>query len=77
VNKSLAWRVLFSFLGVLIVLPVIRSVNIAADTVRLTAPVLMTDGDPMPPPKPPRASFLVADGDPMPPPKPPNTIAAA
>jgi hypothetical protein len=72
VKNNLAWRVLFSFLGLLIVLPVIRSVNMGASNVRLTAPVVTADGDPMPSPKPPHATFLVADGDPMPSPRPPN-----
>ncbi len=64
-------------LALLIVLPAISSVNDTTSNLTLRDRALRADGDPMPPPIPPKPTFsemntLVADGDPMPPPIPPK-----
>jgi hypothetical protein len=64
-------------LAVLMVLPVVRSVNLSAGKPITIDRTQYADGWPMPPPIPPKPSFagantLVADGWPMPPPIPPK-----
>ena len=71
-NKRLVCG-LFSLLAatVVIVRPVISSVNIAAGNSKAGAGSVKLDGDPMPPPGGPHKSdtlTLIADGNPMPPP---------
>jgi hypothetical protein len=93
--KKTAVAVALSVLAVLMVLPVVRSVNLSAGNPvtigrtqyadgsplapSMSASTLMTDGDPLPPPIPPKPKppsidgyVLVADGDPLPPPIPPK-----
>lgn len=48
--------------------------NVSKPTIAADVP-LMADGNPMPPPIPPKPSVLMADGNPMPPPIPPNPSA--
>jgi len=79
--KKTALAVAVSFLAVLMVLPVMRSVNLSAGKPVALDRTQFADGSPMPPfpPKPPsmNADTLVADGSPMPPfpPKPPSMNA--
>ena len=66
-----------SVLTILMVLPVIGSVNTLAGKPTIIGPTLRADGDPLPPPIPRKPSLmelntLVADGDPLPPPIPPK-----
>jgi hypothetical protein len=79
--KKTALAVAVSVFAVLMVLPVVRSVNLTAGKPVTIDHVLYADGWPMPPlpPKPPSMleGTLVADGWPMPPlpPKPPSMDA--
>jgi hypothetical protein len=75
-NKKLVFAVSLSILALLIVLPVAGSFNNSAGNHTIWAPALVAEGNPMPPPVPPKAthvSILVAEGNPMPPPVPPST----
>jgi hypothetical protein len=80
--KKTAIAVAVFLLAVLMVLPVVRSVNLSAGKSVTIDRVLIADGSPIPPypPKPPsiKASTLVADGSPIPPypPKPPSMKAS-
>jgi hypothetical protein len=88
--KKTALAVAISFFAVLMVLPVVRSVNLSAGKPVTIDRALYADGAPLPPPiplqpKPPSmdANTLMADGSPLPPPipaKPPsmnaNTLVA-
>jgi hypothetical protein len=79
-NKSLVCGLLFLFSAVLIVRPVIRSVNIAAGNAILGAPTASADGDPMPDPRGPHkpgAGLLATEGDPMPSPSGPYAAMVA
>jgi hypothetical protein len=75
--KKTALAVAVSVLAVLIVLPVVRSVNLSPGKPVTIDRTQYADGSPMPPPIPPQppsinANVLVADGSPMPPPIPPQ-----
>jgi hypothetical protein len=75
--KKTALAVVFSVLAVLIVLPVVRSVNLSAGKPISIDRFTFADGSPMPPPIPPKppsmnSNTVVADGSPMPPPIPPK-----
>jgi hypothetical protein len=75
--KKTALAVAVFALAVLIVLPVMRSVNLSAGKPVTIDRTQYADGSPMPPPIPPKppsitANTLVADGSPMPPPIPPK-----
>jgi hypothetical protein len=64
-------------LAVLMVLPVVRSVNLSAGKPNTIDRTQYADGSPLPPPIPPQppsmnANSLVADGSPLPPPIPPQ-----
>jgi hypothetical protein len=74
VNKNLVAVVVLSLVAFLIVLPIVRSVNAAASNHAITAPALIAEGNPMPPPIPPHPHFslFIAEGNPMPPPIPPH-----
>jgi len=66
-----------SVLTILMVLPVIGSVNTLAGKPTMIDRTLRADGAPLPPPIPPQSSLmdaktLVADGAPLPPPIPPQ-----
>jgi hypothetical protein len=78
-NKRLVCGLLFLFPAVLIVRPVIRSVNISAHHAILGASTA-ADGDPMPDPRGPHkpgAGLLATDGDPMPSPSGPHATMVA
>ncbi len=67
-----------SVLTILMVLPVIGSVNTLAGKPTMIDRTLRADGAPLPPPIPPQSSLmdaetLVADGAPLPPPIPPQS----
>jgi hypothetical protein len=75
--KKTALAVAVSVLAVLIVLPVVRSVNLSAGKPITIDRTQFADGSPLPPPIPPKppsmnANMLVADGSPLPPPIPPK-----
>jgi hypothetical protein len=78
--KKTAIAVAVFVLAILMILPVVRTVNVSAGKPVTIDRTLTADGSPMPPfpPKPPsmNAGTLVADGSPMPPfpPKPPQTL---
>ena len=76
-NKRLFCGLFLVFSAVLIVRPVIGSVNIEAGDLNFPAATARLDGDPMPPPGGPHHSgalVLIADGDPMPPPGGPHVV---
>jgi hypothetical protein len=83
--KKTAIAVAVSLLAVLIVLPVVRSVNLPAGKPITIDRIQYADGSPLPPPIPPKppsvnANALLADGSPLPPPippKPPSTSVDA
>jgi hypothetical protein len=62
-NKKYFVLVLLSVSALLIVLPVVRSVNVPGGNHFIAAPASVAEGDPMP--LPPAKAFL-AEGDPMP-----------
>jgi hypothetical protein len=75
--KKPAFAVAVSLLAVLIVLPVVRSVNLSAGKPITIDRIQYADGSPLPPPIPPKPPSindhtLVADGSPLPPPIPPK-----
>lgn len=71
--KKIALALAVSGLAVLIVLPVIHSVNLSAGTPAAIVPTLRADGWPLPLPIPPsQTGALVADGWPLPLPIPPG-----
>jgi hypothetical protein len=75
--KKTALAIAVSVLAVLIVLPVVRSVNLSAGKPISIDRTQFADGSPLPPPIPPKppsmnADTLVADGSPLPPPIPPK-----
>jgi hypothetical protein len=75
--KKTAIAVAVSLLAVLIVLPVVRSVNLPAGKPITIDRIQYVDGSPLPPPIPPKppsvyANALLADGSPLPPPIPPK-----
>jgi hypothetical protein len=75
--KKTALAVAASVLAVLMVLPVVRSVNLSAGKPVTIDRMQYADGSPLPPPIPPKppsmnAHTLVADGSPLPPPIPPK-----
>ena len=75
--KKAAIAVTVLALAVLMVLPVVRSVNLSAGKPVTVDRTPYADGSPLPPPLPPKppsleANTLVADGSPLPPPIPPN-----
>jgi hypothetical protein len=75
-NKNLTYAFVLLALSLLIVLPVIDSVNIAANSNTGSNAVLLATGSPMPPPTPDVLNqlTLVATGSPMPPPTPDRSI---
>jgi hypothetical protein len=75
--KKTTLAVAVLLLAVLMVLPVMGSVNLSAGKPITIDRMQYADGSPMPPPIPPKppsmnANPLVADGSPMPPPIPPK-----
>ena len=75
--KKTALAVAASVLAVLMVLPIVRSVNLSAGKPVTIDRMQYADGSPLPPPIPPKppsvnANTLVADGSPLPPPIPPK-----
>jgi hypothetical protein len=67
--KKLVFGVFFLFSAVLILRPVIRSVNIPASKTFFSTATANAEGDPMPypgGPHKPGAGLLAAEGDPMP-----------
>jgi hypothetical protein len=75
--KKAAIAVAVLALAVLMVLPVVRSVNLSAGKPVTVDRTPYADGSPLPPPLPPKppsldANTLVADGSPLPPPIPPK-----
>jgi hypothetical protein len=77
-NKRLICGLLLLFSAVLIVRPVIGSVNVAGGNSGLVASSAKPEGDPMPPPSGPHnpsAALLTADGNPMPGPGGPHSPA--
>jgi len=75
--KKTALAIAVSVLAVLIVLPVIGSVNLSAGKPITIHRTQFADGSPLPPPIPPKppsmnGNTLVADGSPLPPPIPPK-----
>lgn len=78
--KKTVLAIAVSVLAVLMVTPIVRSVNLSAGKPVTIDRLQYADGWPMPPlpPKPPAVygSTLVADGWPMPP-KPPQALAVA
>jgi hypothetical protein len=72
VNKTASYAFALLALTLLIVLPVVDSVNTAGDRNTSMNSVLFASGSPMPPPVPTAVSgsTLVASGSPMPPPVP-------
>src|SRR5215470_6811973 len=74
-NKKLACSLFFVSSAILIVRPVIASVNMTAGA-SVVGTLAKPEGDPMPPPGGPHqhsAGPLVADGNPMPPPSGPHS----
>jgi hypothetical protein len=67
VSKKSVGCTWFCVSALLIVLPVIRSVNIPAGNYVYQTPSTISEGHPMPPPHRPGLA-LIAEGDPMPPP---------
>ena len=65
--KKIAMVVALSALGVLMVLPVVRSVNVSAGKPTTIDGTLSADGWPLPPGPPTSNATLVADGWPLPP----------
>jgi hypothetical protein len=77
--KKTALAVAVSVLAVLIVLPVVGSVNLSAGKSITIDRTQFADGSPLPPPIPPssmNADTFVADGSPLPPPIPPSSMSA-
>lgn len=73
--KKTALALAVTALAVLIVLPVVHSVNLSADKPGAIVPTLRADGWPLPLPIPPgQAGTLVADGWPLPLPIPPGQV---
>jgi hypothetical protein len=75
--KKKALAVAASVLAVLMVLPIVRSVNLSAGKPVTIDRMQYADGSPLPPPIPPKppsmnTHTLVADGSPLPPPIPPK-----
>ncbi len=74
--KKTALVLAISALTLLIVLPAISSVKNPTSNLAMKDRALRADGEPLPPPIPPKATFsevspVVADGEPLPPPIPP------
>jgi hypothetical protein len=75
-KKTLVCFASLSILACLIVLPVIRSVNTPLGNHAVSAPRLVSEGNPMPSPLPLTSNYvgtLVAEGNPMPSPIPPTS----
>ncbi len=75
--KENVFLALLSALTLLILLPVIGSVNISASDFGTSGSILVAEGSPLPPPVPSaiHQPVLVAEGSPLPPPV-PSAIAA-
>jgi hypothetical protein len=74
--KKLIYSTGLAAAAMLMLLPVVRSVNVAVGNARMMGAHLQADGDPLPPPIPPGTAlpggtYFEADGDPLPPPIPP------